>query len=309
MKVARPSNRAGCFNLAWLNMAWNRPESDNQANDSLRRGRSPRPTVAVRSTIACSVVVLCMGIAAWILWPESAHDNDAASKRKGLIREVTPVLARTNETAAATPEKPKERPPQKFGEVRDGKILLADGELRVVKGEVTNRTAAAKSAYAIFDHPAENIISGLLSIKPGQAIYGTPNYNGRFTESFLRSIKEPIIVKSDDSPEDKALKRAVIDAKIELKAAYDHGEDIEKIIYDSRAEMQRLAAVRRDLKLQTIKLAYENAQTPEDVDDFLAAANKMLDEKGLAPLEKEPLTGIKHRLMNQLDNLQEGKKQ
>ena len=287
-------------------MAWNRPQGDSPAKDSPRRAGTARPTVAV---IVGGIVILCAGVAAWWLWPEEGTRQDAASTKKGLIREVTPALARTNETITASPEKPKERPPQKFGEVRDGKILLADGELRVVKGEVTNRTAAAKSAYAIFDHPAENIISGLLSIKPGQAIYGTPNYNGRFTESFLRSIKEPIIVKSDDSPEDKALKRAVIDAKIELKAAYDRGEDIEKIIYDSRAEMQRLAAVRRDLKLQTIKLAYENAQTPEDVDDFLAAANKMLDEKGLAPLEKEPLTGIKHRLMNQLDNFQEGKKQ
>ena len=95
------------------------------------------------------------------------------------------------------------------------------------------------------------------------------------------------------------MKRAVNEAKIELKAAYDRGEDIEQIVLDSRAEFQRLAAVREEMKRNVLQMANESAQSIEDVDDLVSAANKMLEAKGIAPLDETPLMNTKLRFMKE----------
>ena len=190
-------------------------------------------------------------------------------------------------------------PAQRVGELRDGMVLMPNGELRKIKGEVTNLTARTKAPYAIFNHSSENIIAGLLVARPGMTVVGTPHYNGVFTKNFLKSLEEPIIVKETDDEDTKTLKRAVNDAKIELKAAYDRGEDIEQIVLDSRTEFQRLAKVREHMKLNVLQMAQEEAARTEDVDDLVTAANKILEDNGIAPIDDTPLMTIKLRLMKE----------
>ena len=136
---------------------------------------------------------------------------------------------------------------------------------------------------------------GLLTIKPGQMLVGTPRYNGHVQRDFLESLKEPIIIKDDDSEYDKELKRAVRDAKIELKAAYDRGENIEDILLRSREEMQKLGRYKQELKTMTIQ-GLSNAATAEEMDDYIQAANKMLEAKGIQPMDLSPIAKIKLRM-------------
>ena len=194
---------------------------------------------------------------------------------------------------------------QKIGEVREGKLLMPDGSIHIVHGEVTNNNVRAKGSWAIFKHASENVIAATISVEPGQILVGTPHFNGNFTRSFLRSLTDPIVVNEDDPPERRMLKLAVIEAKKQLKEAYDHGEDIEKIILDSREECQRLAQYRQQLKSTAFREA-NRAESEQEADDVLKAANILLESKGIAPLDSNPLTRIKLRMMNNQQNHKNG---
>jgi predicted component of type VI protein secretion system len=193
------------------------------------------------------------------------------------------------------------------GETLNGYIKLPSGRIHRVLGVVTNSaTASIKGKYEIFDHSCENEIAGFMAMEPGQGLVGTPRYNGRFTRDFLESLKHPIIVSQDDTPEDAALKRAVIQAKIDLKDAYDRGEDIEQIMLDTRKEMQDLARYKQELTQQLHEMVKGDSEmTTEEMEDLVEAANQMLDAKGIAPMKFGPLTRRKIMLMRE-QQLNEG---
>jgi len=291
-------------------MAWN--GSNEKAGNAAAPARGTRHEArgTKHGLIAFALIALGGGLAAWLFMrPSEEPARGTRDESRGtLIAEVKPQIATNAAEYVATSEKPKGPRPQRVGEARDGKVLMPNGELRPIKGEVMNATARTKASYAIFSHSSENIIAGLLSAKPGTGMVGTPRYNGVFTKNFLKSCEEPIIVRETDDEDTKALKRAVNEAKIELKAAYDRGEDIEQIILDSRAELQRLGRIRDEMRRNVLRAAAEGAQTPGDVDTLVAAANKMLEEKGIAPLDDTPLMNVKLRLMREQE-LRNGEKE
>ena len=273
-------------------MAWNKSSS---ASESKRRSAAGggRPTGAVvKGLLAAALIVVGVAGAIFLFRNANRQHTKIPKARPGKIAEVKPAAAKPT-----TYEKPKELPPQRVGEIRDGKMLLQSGRLHPVKGVTTGKVERAWSS--IFPHPSENIIAGLLAAKPGAAFVGTPHYNGRFTQNFLKSLEEPIIVSRDDPEEIQQLKRAVIAAKIELKAAYDRGENIEEVLQESREELQRMSRYKQELKADIYQYTHKTEGiTEQDVDDYIAAANTLLEAKGIAPIKKNWLTGLKLR-MNQ----------
>ena len=199
-----------------------------------------------------------------------------------------------SEVAASKDKKPKDLPPQQLGEVRDGYVLLGSG-LHKIRGEVTNNCALTKGKYEIFRHSAENTIAALLSIKAGDTLIGEPDYQGSFAESLKRSLEEPINIEESDTPEQVELKRAVIEVKEELKKAMDRGEDVEKIIIDSRRECQELARAKQLMMADVYEFVDKDAVTTEDVETYVEAANMLLESKGIAPIERSTLVDIKLR--------------
>lgn len=276
-------------------MAWNKSSS---ASESRRRSAAGggRPTSAVvKGLLAAALIVVGVAGATFLFRNANRQHTKIPKARPGKIAEVKPAAAKP--TAAATTEKPKELPPQRVGEIRDGKMLLQSGRLHPVKGIITNKVERAWSS--IFPHPSENVIAGLLTAKSGAAFVGTPHYNGRFTQNFLKSLEEPIIVSKDDSADVQQLKRAVIAAKIELKAAYDRGENIEEVLQEAREELQRMSRYKQELKADIYQYTHKTEGiTEQDVDDYITAANTLLEAKGIAPIKKNWLTGLKLR-MNQ----------
>ena len=208
------------------------------------------------------------------------------------IKDVTPAIPRQPERIIGeAPQKvdPSARP-SKVGEIVNNYVKLPSGELHYIKGEVTNNVAeTSRDWFNVFEHRCENDIACLLTLEPGETLVGTPVYRGRFVKEFLKSLETPIIPSADDPQEIKDLKRMVTEAKIELKAAYDRGEDIEQIMLETRNQMQDLAAYRQALETELFDTIKDNP-SPEDVEDFIKAANQMLASKGIAPMELNPLT-------------------
>ena len=129
----------------------------------------------------------------------------------------------------------------------------------------------------------------MLEVKPGSMIVGDMKYSYRFVEDFKESLKEQIEILDTDSEYDKQLKRDVIATKKQLKAAMDRGEDIAQIMTDARNELRRLGKYREDLKRQLNEYRAEGNHSDQDIEDFAAAANKMLEANGCRPIKMPTL--------------------
>ncbi len=281
-------------------------EAAGKAKPARSAGGRPAKPPAVAKGIIAGGIVVAAAVAAWFfLSPKpQAAPGSPKIKKPAKTTLAEPAKAAPRPVEAKVEEPPKIDPdarPTKVGETVNGYIKLPSGRLHRVLGVVTNSaTAAIKGKYEIFDHACENEIAGFLSMEPGQGLVGTPRYNGRFKRDFLESLDHPIVITEDDTPENAALKRNVIQAKIELKEALDRGEDIEQIMLDTRREMQDLARYKQELKQQMHEMVKGDSEmTTEEMEDLLEAANKMLDAKGIAPMTFGPLTRRKIMMMRE----------
>lgn len=255
--------------------------------ESARKNKLP-----VIGTVSAVVIAIIAAVVFFLGGEDKKQEAPKpAPKKQKQVVEVRPAKPKpvVKKTEEKKPVDPNARP-TKSCEVVNGYIKLPSGRLHKISGVVTNSIAnRPKAKYAIFKRNCDNEIAAYLTIKPGDTIVGTPVYNGRFKRDFLASLNEAIVVNEDDSPEDAQLKRDVIAARLELKDAMDRGEDIEQIMLDTRKELQRLMVAKMQLK----QLFYEErkkCQTDQEVEELFGACNKMLEEKGIAPLTYGPIT-------------------
>ena len=288
-------------------MAWNRPCKDSKTETALRRTGTVRPTVAVRGAVAGTIVVIGAAIAAWLLWPtgESAGE-DAASTRKGLIREATLAKA-----AVAQSEIKKLDPDCFAAKLKSGKPFTNEYgyvfNLPAVKGTTTTRLDRVGNEYIrpYFKNNIDYQLANFLTIEPGEEIVGgLPMYmRGKaFERAFLRSFETAIEISADDPEDIQELKRALMDSKQELKERIDKGENLGDMLESAFTEMQNLALYREDLKQELKNLARQEDITKEDMDDFVAAANKLLGERGVRPLEMPRAAAARFRYLMKKGN-------
>ena len=223
---------------------------------------------------------------------------------------VKPTVTNVPPPVEAPPLEPQQVDPNirptKVGETVNGYIKLPSGRLHKVRGVVTNDfRKATQGKYAIFPHRCENEIACYLSLKPGDAIFGTMKYSGRFKDDFLKSLETPIVIEPDDPDDVKELKRNVREAKIQLKEALDRGEDIEQIMLDTRKELQDLARYKMDLTRTIYEMRRDKPMTTEELQDAVDAANKMLEAKGIAPMKFGPL--VRQKMLMAMEQEKEQK--
>ena len=236
--------------------------------------------------------VVGLAFTAWYLLATRTESPNpktvSAPKKPSKIVEVRPAISRP-------------KPVEEKVEVVNGYVLLPSWRLHRRQGVITNSVASrAKGAYHIFDHACDNEIACYLSIKPGDSLVGPARYTGRFKDKFLESLKTPIIVTQDDTPEQAQLKRDVIAAKLELKGALDRGEDIEQIMLDTRQELQDLARYKMELRKQFHEMRRTEGSKEEDVETLLEACNKMLESRGIAPMKFGPIT--RRKLISEMES-------
>ena len=198
-------------------MAWNQPNysKKNKAKPTRRSKRSALiPTISI------------LGVASVLLmarWMMRGDDSDADKVEMERPRLIADAKSSTNEVLeAAEPAKPSKPEsdsnarPTKPGQKLNGYVMLPNGELHKIKGEVYSNASREKPKYAVFKYPAENIIAGILAVKPGAAVVGSArDYRGKFIENFNKSLYEPIVVNENDSDYVKEIKQSVAAAKQE----------------------------------------------------------------------------------------------
>ena len=286
-------------------MAWNGSSEKNTNGTSAAKrpvgGAKKSPSIMRGAFAALAVVALAAG--AWWWLARSAPEPVASEKPKRPTKASPPVVA-----------KPTPQPKPKDYSALDNIQLR-----RLPESETNNLTEAqvkywrmfhpwpppdkdqpkAKHGkYHIFETRADNEIAFVLATEPGTMVIGNRSVGPDFESRFLKSLEKPIIVSKDDSEYEQNLKRAVIEAKLNLKDALDRGEDIGKIMDEARAELQKLARYRAQLEKEATVMLHRGEIGAADAEDVIKAVNKMLEEKGIAPIELNSMSRLAMKYQN-----------
>ena len=287
-------------------MAWN-GSSEKNTNGTLAAkrpvgGAKKSPSIMRGAFAALAVVALAAG-AWWWLMARRAPEPSAPERPKRPAKAPLPAA-----------EKPTPLPKPKDYSSLDNIQLR-----RLPESETNNLTEAqvkywrmfhpwpppdkdqpkAKHGkYHIFETRADNEIAFVLATEPGTMVIGNRSVGPDFENRFLKSLEKPIIVSKDDSEYEQNLKRAVIEAKLNLKDALDRGEDIGKIMDEARAELQKLARYRAQLGKEATVMLHRGEIGAADAEDVIKAVNKMLEEKGIAPIELNSMSRLAMKYQN-----------
>ena len=244
--------------------------------------------------IVVSFVVLFLALIAWLMLPSAENiENDESNPKTKRIattkklkeKKIPKVATNVVKQTKAKSEKPKERPPQRVGEIRDGYRLLCDGTLHRVLGVVTNTPGKFSIADKTFKHSADVELGNLLMVEPGDDLLGdTAGMYRGFNKEFDEALAEPIQYNDKDTPIQRELKQAVNELRKELMDRRANGEDIEKIMEDTRNQLKELSLYRQELEDEVRKLSTDDL-SQKDYEDLVAAANQMLKDRGIKPLE------------------------
>ena len=269
-------------------MAWNRPtESGEAVSRPLQKRAGDR--FPVRGAIAGAIVVVGAGIAAWWLWPNGEGAGEAPPSRKeGLIKEVKPQIATNIQVEAESLPLAMKRD---HSELTVKELLTkvphwaysVEDRKRIDPGYAERHERFLKRQEANpWKTYADNALARLLFNNGNLGLL--PRFNDKFVRAFQKSIETPIIVSKDDPPDLQERKRALIETKIWLKDQMSEGKDIVKILNEEYDKQKKISGMRENLRQELIKLR-KTAKSVQEIDDYITAANKMLqdagDEKGI----------------------------
>lgn len=264
-------------------MSWNRPTGNTKVITQRKRLALP-----FTLKLCSGLVIIVLGIIVWLFLrtTEGNAKRESNKSRHFRIKEVKPSISTNISKLAEVEVKPKERSPQKVGEVRDGHILLSTGELYPVKGVITSRCESVSLESRAFTCESDKLIGSLITIEPGEGLLGcSEEIYEEFDKQFEESLKTPIIISNDDPEDIKGMKQAVLDLRKELQQRKLAGESLKQIMIDSRNQLLELGIYRDELSAQVDKLMEDNEFSEKDAGDLVNAANQMLEERGAKPIE------------------------
>lgn len=194
--------------------------------------------------------------------PRQAKPAKQADDVPGPVKEDAVVVETPKPTSTATPGMPwSNKPP------------------RVIKP----RAADIKPRRFVYD--SEELIANLLEIEPGTPMFGELPYGKRFNEDFKQAIMQKVKINPDDDEYTVALKKQVQAVKDDFKQILIDGGDVGEEMRKARNELKELGMFKESLKRELFELRKSGQYSSDDMKDFIAAANKMLESKGLQPLK------------------------
>lgn len=271
------------------NVGWNRPRGN-----SSKTSASTVKHIKMRLWYIVAFILAIGAIGAFYLgeYKEDEIKNKVEYSKK--IRQRNPQISRDSVVNNTKEDKtsPKHEVIKKTEEEPNPRvvngIVVRPPWAPNPHGVVTSGLHRVKSVEEkVFKNYSDQQIAALLINEPGEGLVGDDHeaiFKG-FEKQFLKSLNDPIIIEDSDTDFVKDLKRAVIETKSDLKARYDAGENITKVMIETRKELRELGLYRDDLNRQLNKVIKETKDlTSDDLRDLVSAANKMLEERGAKKL-------------------------
>ena len=254
-------------------------------------------------TIFLGLVILILGltIALGVLFSRSEKTNvesNATQKTKKPLRTALPIQSNDTEQVSTrkqplgkdkrydikgnivnVPKNPWGQPIPPELEYKPIWEYTTEDYAKVDPGYLKRHKAHLKRQAAIpWKTDADRQLAILLFAKDGNTGL-LPPFNRRFVDQFLKSIETPIVATQEDSPELQEQKRQMNEVKLYLKERLDAGDDIVEILNEEYKNAKKVHALRQNLQEELRRLE-KAATSVEEVQDYINAANKMLDEYG-----------------------------
>ena len=282
------------------NSGWNRPSAAPKV--------APKKSPALKHGILAGVLVVALGgLCLWMFSGGDAAPRAKPAKDRGRIKEVAPAKAKKSAEKAPGEPKAASKPMQEAEQDQPKFAQSKRDESKKPKRDSFTPYHGKTLGDTIFSNRSDVAISHLLNLEPGTSILGTYHYGPEFEKDLLAAQNKPIVVNADDSDEVRTLKEAVIEARKELMARYKSGEDVCKVMAETRQELQQLGLYRQQLEQQVSKIATEDGKlTEKDANDLVAAANLMLKEHGAKPIEMPIFLKYKFQQMKDGEADEEG---
>ena len=133
----------------------------------------------------------------------------------------------------------------------------------------------------LFRYATDNVLSMLLTQRGSGPIPPIP-YTDNMDKVFLESLKDPIIIDKNASPEVQERQRIVREARIEVKALMDQGLSFREIAAEHESLMNKNAALRTEA-LAALKKERDKGDS-EGTREFLEKINETLEDMGVEPI-------------------------
>ena len=262
-----------------------------------RRGAGNGEGAASRKGTAyvlSAVFVLLAGVGLW-WWLGGVRGEPALPPEKpksaAMPKEVKPAAPRPGAAEPAATNAPPTKDEKRAAQLKAIRDRYGDNipdNLKPVVYFLENppqRTFhPARTKTGIFKRRCEREIAAMVMAEPGTWFMRRPTFNERFDEDFRASLGEKIEFEEGDTDEQRALKQAVIETKAELAERMKAGESPSAAMNAFAGSMYELGQYRRNLQEELGKIKRDARYSDQDVQDFVNAANKMLEEKGAQPI-------------------------
>lgn len=265
---------------------WNR-STGGQPTD---KGKAKAPSWR-RGVIAGAVIVALGALCLWLFSGNGDKPEPRSDKKSGLIKAVAPAVTNKPTTVEkgvrytkngkkiVVPKNPWGTPIPKDLEYKPHWEYTPEDYARIDPGyEARHKQFLEKQKNRKWKNHVDLRLANLLFSDPGKPNILQP-FRPNFKDMFLKSLSEPIIVSKDDPPELKEQKRQLIEAKAWLKDQVDSGADIVEILNNEQKNMAEVRGLHDNLVRELHRLQNE-AKSPDEIEDFVNAANIMLKEKG-----------------------------
>ncbi len=103
--------------------------------------------------------------------------------------------------------------------------------------------------------------------------------------AFLASLTNKIVILPDDPPELKQRKEAMLDLRRQMKEAIDNGSTVAEALAEYRNWVEENSKIRLEVVLRYQELKETD---PEAALEYVNAANEVLIEKGITPIDTTP---------------------
>ena len=257
-----------------------------------------------RGLLAGVMAVAVAGVAVWYFRSrgEGRPDADNVKARHSRIATATPSIP-TNKVEAGA--KRKWHPSMQsnadrlalYNKIYKGKIPEnLEPSVYFMKNPPTQTYTPQPRPEDIFQHRSERAIAAVLMMEPGGFVMQRTSYDESFDENFKKSLEEPTLLLKDDTPEQRELKKQVNEVKAELAERMRNGEKPSDIMTAAMNDAYELSKFRQDIEEMVREIDEDPDKTDQEVDDFVAAANKMLSDRGVGKIEMPTFVKRRTRL-------------
>jgi hypothetical protein len=267
-------------------MAWNQPGYSNRNRANAKK----RPPNRFGVVCFCAAIIIAIVASIFLLCdsksPSDGNEISEKPQRQKPASKQRPKVPQHNlgskvevDDIPNTPSSADQKPTTTVGM----SVTNAYGQVYLIKREIKHDFAFRQNGVEYVDRPisehqCDNDIDALLCVRPGDRVLATFNPDA-LRDSLSKHMHDPIPVEDDDTEYIKERKLAVMEAKKDLLAAMQRGEDPVEIIIQDRKELTRIANIRDNI-LNAVAEVRRTAETEEEVNSYIAAANQMLEPLG-----------------------------